>query len=434
MTSTGVVSNTGSTSSSSDNDDDDDDDSSTTPAQKGAIAGSLLGAAAFAAALGGLYAYKKRRDATLYGNAQMDMEKRQGHQPPPAAGGKSPVLPPVSSLWFNLKRRGTNEGVNAASHGDAPQRFQLEDPQSSSLRDVNFGQRATLRDSGLSNPFSDNADGIEHLARPETAAQRGSGDEWQTIPLTTSAGYLDGVAQQGAGTYLPYAPVRNNSSETIATESQASHYSYPYLSAMHRPSLANSPSSPSAGSQFAADGPTPRTSPRIATPLLNGGLKRESVDQGGYRLSKDFNMNHVANTWAPELVELRSAIVDLPSSASQRERQSLDGQDVEISFVSHKDDDEEQEGGDKFDSNARLGSFTSRILLGSNPMAKSRSVPATAPLAGNVVVDQRRLSEGVASSQTEALQREQKGRVSSLQRSKKGEWRVANQEWYQQHD
>ncbi|PWN49630.1 hypothetical protein IE53DRAFT_380403 [Violaceomyces palustris] len=260
-----------------------DGDSSST--SKGAIAGSVLGAAAAAATIGGLYAYKKRKDAQIHSGNGRGFGGGGGFSDSKFMEDGSRG-PPVSSLWLNqpsnwasTATKSIKRAASSAAGLSTPggKRSMLEDE----VRDCdsmiigigaatayNRSRRQKLRDMDTSEgSYTSAPKGTFHVLRNFRGA--GSGKVVSREPQTDVVKELpevDGAhasrlavnqgtepkgprlgcdpaaataAAASAGTLYAYG--RSGSVESLGNSSvgSASHFSYPYLSAMHRPSLAN---------------------------------------------------------------------------------------------------------------------------------------------------------------------------------------------------
>lgn len=324
------------------------DDSSgatiTTAAKTGAVVGSLLGAAAFAVVLGGLYAYKKRKDSYKEWAAMgRDAERRGGSGGEGGAGD----APPVSMLWFHGGRNGTSaeEGSFTQQPANRGGRPRLSDARSP--------------DAMLTDPFA--AANDSSVARPATAVYAsGSHDGYLSYdpyraPLSPFS--LEGplIAER-----LPLD--RNQSSESVASSiGGASHCSYPYLSAMHRPSLGASQASPNPSSATV----TPAlfsVSPRaVMAERSGGGFVTSPSAQHPHR----FSARDMVSTWDPralqELKSARGAGVDDSFDEVTLDMDPLEEvEDADGSIVFKGDQEDEEEG---YERVAELGERKMHIDL-----------------------------------------------------------------------
>lgn len=284
-------------------------------AKPSVIVGSLVGAAALAAAIAGLYVYKKRRDARRegmaeeYGSDARDVEKR---------GGGAVNAPPVSMLWFNnLKRKTTLGGGNAA----------FDDSTLTAPVTARGGAKRP-RPSKISTPF------IESLVQDDDD----DGHAPRAIPVATRTPnrdrYLD--LDQTPPMMAAKELHRLSSCESIESDGNASHLSYPYLSAMHRPSygqqgaqagaasrgpngtpLSNASYSPAFTPSMTQNSPqVPNESPR--TRLMEQRQWQQQRERQG-----SYSNAGMSAAWSPEVAELKSAA--LADLTPQFGRQSVDG-------------------------------------------------------------------------------------------------------------
>ncbi|CAO1635509.1 unnamed protein product [Jaminaea pallidilutea] len=239
--------NTGANSSSGGSGDGGDKSGSADTATKtGAIAGSLLGAAALVGAVGGLYAYKKRREAHQYGNQRADsvLHKMRIHRNAKAAAtGRSP-LPPVSALWFNNVRRreddreALRDGEVTANAEFMVQRNKNNQHPPSFIMDAN---KFTLSDPPMNSAALRSSDmyrgetsrgGLSNEGGPHYSWQNG---EEPISPTRSDDGSYLGVAPP-TGAYARNGAAQMSSDSLnggASTDGEASHRSYPFLSAMH---------------------------------------------------------------------------------------------------------------------------------------------------------------------------------------------------------
>ncbi|TKY85996.1 hypothetical protein EX895_004821 [Sporisorium graminicola] len=226
------------------------DNSQTTPPatrgsnHTGAIAGSLLGAAAVAAAIGGIYAYRKRKEADAYNKGRQDAGQRTAdssfpHDEEKYAGAHAPYVSnllrsdeagaPLAGGWgARLKRAAsTLTKPHSAGAGDkytaAPQ--PVVTMRSTAPRAAAMQSNAELPDDFITSVVG---------ADDETPYSLGRGDLVLPTPHTDEA-------LRGGESKL-FALHANTSRVSLATVSSlgsgsaaaASHFSYPYLAGMHR--------------------------------------------------------------------------------------------------------------------------------------------------------------------------------------------------------
>lgn len=303
-------------------------------AKPSVIVGSLVGAAALAAALGGLYAYKKRRDARKEGMSHYsDMEKNN-----------SVGAPPVSMLWFNnLKRKSTVSGNERQDENDSS----FTRPAGGAFSVArNLPKRP--RQSKLSTPF------IESLVRDDDddlfGASRGP------IPKATRTPnrdrYLDldqtpvasptGMAN-GAMFLSPHGGMskeeqhqqqlhRLSSCESIGSDGNASHLSYPYLSAMHRPSYAQGASgTPMTGESESCFIPTAtNNTPQVPNESPRHRMMEQRQRQGSYSNAA------MSAAWSPEVAELKSAaLAVLTPQFGRRSLDTIEGEEMDDEVATH---------------------------------------------------------------------------------------------------
>ena len=206
----------------------------TSSQQKGAIAGSLLGAAAVAAAIGGLYAYRKRKEAAAYAAGQASVESKE--DPEDDARG-----PPVSNLWLHqpaVWASAAGKSIRrAASSATSWRRSPAQSDAGSILADVG------------GSPYTTPPRGAFQVLRGRREARvKGSPLPHHVRSPAIPDAFIAGIAEEDSpAAYLTVPRRRSTSSESLA-----SHFSYPYLAAMHRTSVANLSSSAS------DSGPAPR--------------------------------------------------------------------------------------------------------------------------------------------------------------------------------
>lgn len=301
---------------SSSNSDNSSDSSSGT---KAAVAGGLLGAAALAAVCGGLYAYKKRRDAHQHGNMQSEETANS------APRGSRPSLPPVSALWFNnvKPKRAENEEAEASfTQSPAGGSFQV-------VRKMPGRKSLGPRESGWAPSFMQGNDNLvtpyvmSSAARPDTVCD----DPYLSLDQTPFVGATHQLL--GPPTNASSYPRFGKSSDSLAndiSDGEASHFSYPYLSGMHRASVGGNETyeaSPStlSGTPLSAFLPTegfctPDMAGLLSTPVVPaaeaaGQGRRSSAPvaafmgprSGGNRIASASVITNqaMANGWRPEL-------------------------------------------------------------------------------------------------------------------------------------
>ncbi|GAC74697.1 hypothetical protein PANT_12c00096 [Moesziomyces antarcticus T-34] len=218
----------------------------------GAIAGSLLGAAAVAAAIGGIYAYRKRKEAAAYnlgrdaGNrdAEADLARFHGDEE------KGDRAPPVSSLYLR------GDGAVAAAAGGAGWSARLKRAASTLNRSKPEGGAADDKYTSTPKPLMTlgniaprrNAGAAE--PQHETVAKRDLPDHFITQLADDESpfvfcdneplgrGELLMPTDDGRGELkLLHTNASHASLATVGTiesNAAASHFSYPYLSGMHR--------------------------------------------------------------------------------------------------------------------------------------------------------------------------------------------------------
>ena len=215
----------------------------------GAIAGSLLGAAAIAAAIGGIYAYRKRKEATAYNMGRLDAGRSTIDPNLPGDEEKfAPTRGPyVSNLYLQPDEMqdvplaaGAASGWSArlkraASSLTKPTAAQ--DRHTSAAKPVvvmrNAAPRSTaVKDSELPDDF------ITSLVDDESPFDRslGRGDLVLPTPHNDSAAETKVALHHNNASRASLATVSSIGSGSAAA---ASHFSYPYLSGMHREASPN---------------------------------------------------------------------------------------------------------------------------------------------------------------------------------------------------
>ncbi|PWN26350.1 hypothetical protein BDZ90DRAFT_261659 [Jaminaea rosea] len=281
--------------------------SSSNATRNNAIAGSLLGAAALAAAIGGLYAYKSRCEAQKHGKEQADKEANAGGR----GGDDGLTAPPVSALWFNnLRRKASRTGTNGRVDepfaqgridpfrdpiGLTPnvmpaERLSFSVPQDHlpprTLRDSlaatasPMGRFPDFVKAGMPNKFAKTpqdaivpADGLVSPRLPAggaIAAAAGAGAAGKRAasaprpqPRAVSQRYLDldfTPQQPSSSLSSPWATMADsNRSMEDVSDGEASHRSYPFLAAVPR------------GSESGASGYAPNTPSTLCNEITPSG-------------------------------------------------------------------------------------------------------------------------------------------------------------------
>ncbi|WFD38212.1 uncharacterized protein MJAP1_001160 [Malassezia japonica] len=185
-------------------------------ARTGAIAGGVIGAAALAvgAVIGGLYAYRKRRESQqitmLRSNGVVPKDRRDD----PEFGS----APPVSSLW--LQQPMNSAGAEAEPYG----------------RRSNMSGYSMQGHAGT--PLSASPVGGRSMATDASRhTVRGPRDTHPHVPSSLAAGgAAAGLGAAAAGGYAAHEYYSPQNQREGRTDSNGSHCSYPYLSGMHRAS------------------------------------------------------------------------------------------------------------------------------------------------------------------------------------------------------
>ena len=343
-----------------------------TPKQRNtAVIASVLGAAAIAASLGGLYAAHKRREA----RAGRDNDSMSGDKYERFSSAATPG-PPVSSLWLHSpvawansagkglrrkasvaseallnKNRSSQRGpIDGFSPNNSP--FSVLSNYSTPEQAVGFqvirnlppSSRLSIRRSQLAE---------QQAVREKLQSQERAEGDATELPDSFLHSILDdnevrsqndirrtvggGGAVVGGAVAAMAAPhravsiVRASSTESLGSLGAASHFSYPYLNAMHRPSLFDmsassngSPFSLSLGVTSSPEGPA--ISPRRA---LAHGL--------GYSNSP------MTPTWSPAQAQKKSQELKKETEQRQQQRGSFDslgsdaGDDAAETTVAQRD-------------------------------------------------------------------------------------------------
>ncbi len=227
-------------------------DASSANHHTGAIAGSLLGAAAIAAAIGGLYAYRKRREAAAYNLGRQstiggtDFDRDAGDDEEKAMRG-----PPVSNLYLRpdeietaaagagwgarLKRAasGLKQSNSAtATLGDGGDKFTAPPRPVMMLRNgapraaatgamVDGGEKADLPEDFITTLLADDEPSpFSYGHRRSSSLGFGRGE-------LLHPGYGNG---DGEDLKVLHSNISRSSLATIDSHGGASHFSYPYLS------------------------------------------------------------------------------------------------------------------------------------------------------------------------------------------------------------
>ena len=220
----------------------------------GAIAGGVIGAAALAvgAVVGGLYAYKKRRDSRKIAALRSNGVYMPYDRPDDAERQQAP---PVSSLWLNEPHKDTpySRATPVSSYGAAG--AGLAGAGAAGLAAAPAGGRSMADNSR----FAVRGPRVEHAAHGSTDSYNTFGSHSHYKPGLAAAGAAAGLAAAGAtgaaatsltrqptsGTatsdaaddYLSVQP--NNRDAARSVESGQSHRSYPYLGTMNRTGSSN---------------------------------------------------------------------------------------------------------------------------------------------------------------------------------------------------
>ncbi|CEH19357.1 hypothetical protein CBOM_06686 [Ceraceosorus bombacis] len=302
------------------------------PGKSGVIAGSVLGAAALVAAFAGVYAARTRKRRRL--------EEKDALQSYYARDVVSPVDtladrgPPVSSLWINqpktwansasrgLKRHASNASnaiFNRGRRDDQTDRDVDEEKSTytshmqgpgavgafkikrkapprvrSSMRRQQEAVRAVLGDPPHASSFEASRAGLpeafiealgadlDDAGAPASVQRTIRGGRRAHHDLRDSRGaegeelreYLD-VPDMGQP--LERMMTRAPSSESLGSVGTASHFSYPYLAAMHRPSMATMCSPGQATLDLGSSPARTRTSPALRTLELPNAMRQHRI-------------------------------------------------------------------------------------------------------------------------------------------------------------
>ncbi|KIS69920.1 uncharacterized protein UMAG_10155 [Mycosarcoma maydis] len=226
-----------------------DNQPSTGSKHTGAIAGSLLGAAAIAAAIGGIYAYRKRKEAAAYNlgrqEAREDSTLDRFHR-----GGEDEEknTPYVSNLYLGEMRdvaAGAGVGAAAAAAGGwggrlkrAASRLSKTVPADDDASQDRYTSRAgvtTLRNTAARAAKKPKVDDEQALP-DEFITSLVAADEEIEFDASFSRSAMDlSTGEQGKDMML-HSNVSRASVNSFGASSAAgaSHLSYPYLAGMHR--------------------------------------------------------------------------------------------------------------------------------------------------------------------------------------------------------
>lgn len=200
------------------------DGGSSGSSKTGAIVGSLIGAAALATVCFGVYAYKNRKEAQEHGALESDMVANNN-------SASVPPLPPVSALWFNNIKPRSDEKSDA-SLTQAASLFHVS-------RKISGRKSRGPHGSGWTPSFMQGAE-KSMSSQVKTSATRPAilcDDPLLTLEYSpVLANIQSHLGPKTTGGY----PRFGASSDSLANEisdGEASHFSYPYLAGMHRPSL-----------------------------------------------------------------------------------------------------------------------------------------------------------------------------------------------------
>ncbi|SAM67610.1 uncharacterized protein UBRO_20445 [Ustilago bromivora] len=204
-----------------------------------AIAGSLLGAAAIAAAIGGIYAYRKRKEAAAYKSGRQDATSFPLTNPDPFLSDEEKRGPYVSNLYLQEMCSFPPSTAAAAGAGWSAKLKRA----AGSLTKSNSGA-ATL---GGADHFTTAPKPVVTMRNtaPRSAEEKEELPEEFIVSLADDDSPFIHSGALGRGELLhPTAHNEmkllhlNGSRASLATVStlDASHFSYPYLSGMHRTS------------------------------------------------------------------------------------------------------------------------------------------------------------------------------------------------------
>ncbi|KAJ1031473.1 hypothetical protein NDA13_001866 [Ustilago tritici] len=207
--------------------------------QTSAIAGSLLGAAAIAAAIGGIYAYRKRKETAAYNSGRQEATSFPLTNPDPFLSDEEKRGPYVSNLYLQEMR---SFPPSTAAAAGARWSAKLK-RAAGSLTKSNSGA-ATLGGADRFTTAPKPVVTIRNTA-PRSAEEKEELPEGFIVSLADDDSPFIHSGALGRGELLhPTAHNEmkllhlNGSRASLATVStlDASHFSYPYLSGMHRTS------------------------------------------------------------------------------------------------------------------------------------------------------------------------------------------------------
>lgn len=266
---------------------------------KTAVIASVLGAAAILASLGGLY-FAKRRQSRLNGDADSVNDDKYER----FADSPNHPAPPVSSLWINQPMewgRGLRRGASMASQAILARTRSTARAGPAGQVSARQGWRPMM------SPESDLRAQTMHALPASSrriAGYDGSMDDeglddMRPLPDDFIRDLLSADEDEGQRASVMRRPTsrrktvrrgpsmsRNRSTDSLTTSSVdgASHFSYPYLTAMDRPSMSNvTTTSPPLSEGSLAREVLTAVSPREA--LLRASLSRSPGSQPLYRLA-----------------------------------------------------------------------------------------------------------------------------------------------------
>jgi hypothetical protein len=430
-----------------------DSSSSSSATKSGAIAGGILGAAALAATLGGLYAAHKRREAARDDDGLNDFFGKDGEmlQRPEERG------PPVSSLWLSqpmawaatagkgLKRQATNASEafrarrrrNSATPSDASDPFADEYTSPSGARGFEVlrnvparGRLSMRRQQQMDAACEPSLEQATPRALPtafitslvaDDEDQRALYEVGRTVG--GGRGASDFEAQHPSRSLLTppmehYDRSMNRSSESLASVGSISHFSYPYLAAMHRPSLAGASSSAGASPRSNVSGSyydPAAVSPRDA-------IRRASLAAGGMSPNESYwptmpGAVALSPTWQRDDADARDAIFVSQLAAA-------DGEELEETCASDVADGAPSALAGASDPAAWAAGNASPMFPWERPTPSAvpkLSVPASAPLTSAPFRAPLRGAEALRLRDDEQQQR-----ASSSRRARRSQLRVMN--------
>lgn len=429
-----------------------DSSSSSSATKSGAIAGGILGAAALAATLGGLYAAHKRREAARDDDGLNEFFGKDGEmlQRPEERG------PPVSSLWLSqpmawaatagkgLKRQATNASEafrarrrrNSATPSDASDPFADEYTSPSGARGFEVLRNVPARGRLSMRRQQREAEASLEEATPRALPtafitslvaddedQRALYEVGRTVGGGRGASGLE--AQHPTHSLLTppmehYDRSMNRSSESLASVGSISHFSYPYLAAMHRPSLAGASSSAGASPRSNVSGSyydSAAVSPR-------DGARRDSLGASGMSPSESYwptmpGAAALTPTWQRDEADARDAVFVSQLAAA-------DGEELEEMCASDVADAASTALDAPSDPAAWAAGNASPMFPWERPTPSAvpkLSVPASAPLTSAPF---RAPLRGVEALRLRDDEQEQQQRASSSRRARRSHLRVIN--------